>query len=140
MKMKIRPIQPQPIPPASYLLSRLKQCNELVHAYYKARQEHNAPAAHAARLGISLFVPGGVYKRADEESGEHFAVYGVIRSSVKLVSAERIFIVPILSLRDVPAVDPFSGTWKTVPLVDTEGFLTAVCKDGAPHRPRSLPR
>lgn len=133
--MKIRPIS-QPVLSADELKTRLEECNELVQAYYRARQEHNIQAAHSARLGISLFVPGGVYKRTDAESEEHYAVYGVIRSSTKLVSAERIFIVPIIPVREVRKEGLFSGEWKTIPLVDTEGFLTLVCEDGNPYRAR----
>lgn len=134
--MKIRPIRPQPVPPASLVIERVKQCNALVHEYYKARQEHNAQAAHSARLGISLFVPGGVYKRADSDSNEHYAVYGVIRSSTKLVSPERIFVVPVIPIKEVRGIGEFDGKWKLVPLIDTEGFLTPVCKDGVPFGPR----
>ena len=134
--MKIRPIPPQPIPTTDVLVARLKQCNDLVQTYYKARQDHNVQAAHSARLGISLFVPCGVYKRADVESEEHCAVYGVIRSSTKLVSAERLFVVPIIPVREVSQVGSFAGKWSTMPLVDTDGFLVPVGRDGAPYRPR----
>jgi hypothetical protein len=137
--MKIRPLKRQPQKPVSLLVDRLQKCGELVRAYHKARVERNLHAAHAARLEISLFVPGGVYTKGGDTTGEHFAVYGIIlRPGKRLVSPEQLFVVPVIPIREVrqhveivndeSVEEPFKK-W-TVPLIDTEGFLTPVCKDG----------
>ncbi len=134
--MKIRPIEHQPEVPLGLLNDRLKDCQKLVLAYHTAMKEHKLQAAHSARLGISLFVPSGVYKRGGSDRDEFFAVYGIIRSSKKLVSPERLFVVPVIPVREirgVPEVDEdgeITGTWKKEPLIDTDGFLVPKCRDG----------
>lgn len=133
--MKIRPIKPQPDMPAEFLNQRLKECTELVRAYHAARVKRDMHAAHAARLGISLFVSSGVYTLGGEDSDEHFAVYGPILSAGrKLVSPERLFVVPVIPIREVrrhiEILEKGSINKWTVPLVDTEGFLAPVVKDG----------
>lgn len=131
--MKIRPIQAEPPKPVDLVVHRLKKCTELVRAYHAARINRNVHDAHMARLKIALYVPPGVYEHGTTK--RHFAVYHpILHHGKKIESPERLFIVPVIPIREVKRhleiTDEGSIKQWSIPLIDTEGFLTPICADG----------
>jgi hypothetical protein len=79
-----------------------------------------------------MFVPPGVYQLG--KTDKHFAVYGaILHPSKKLLSPERLFVVPVIPIKEakgvIEVVDDGTFSKWTIPLIDTEGFLTPVYSD-----------
>ncbi len=124
--MKIRLFSQPPVAPRDLLLDHLKRCNTLVDQYLEAKKTRNRNAANAARIELSLFVPTGVYVRGDDPAREMYAVLGVQESRTS-VNRERHFFALYTRIHGHGDID---AGWERSALIDIDGFLVPVCRDG----------
>ncbi len=114
-------------------VNHFKNCINLVDQYRKAQLEKDKNASLTARLGVSLFAPTGIYVRGGEDPNMRFAVFGVKKTRAK-VHTERIFYVPHVPIL---ASGDYAGEWSVSWLIETDGFLYPIARDGY-HGPRYL--
>ena len=125
--MRVRHLSNAKAEPYDLAVEKLKQCNALVEAYVLAQRNRDRDAALSARLQVSLFALPGIYVRGDDpERKDMIVVYGVKKTRA-LVHRERVFYVPYAKLGSQTMIE---GGWNTIPLIDTDGFLMPVCRDG----------